>query len=729
MGTNFQIRSGDRVPLASPRFVPLLLACCELGAPGTVYSFEPGDDVVGTLGGGAATLATLHLHATAGCRVEVSPCVPTYPALPSVTKVGGGPSVTVALTSGSPGPLFGYTIVASVLVGGAGGAAQAEIAYDGSSYVETIIIPAEVPAVLRGAVDIKHGASIEALHLDFTSPSADVVTFGVGSLAAAAAGLKALTTSSMSPVTLTASDLLAPGKALLLANPRRLTFTTDAGGTPGDAPATVVITGTRLGVAVSETLNLSQTAGTVTSAKEYDVPTSLAYAAGDGTAASISIGYASAYATPAELAAAFDVLALAAGLAVNARVYEDSAGPIYLELYSTSAGSGVTQTIDAAASTADTLLGFTSGASNLTATGATAKTSLPYTGVDLVWPASSDYEAGTTYTIPLVGPRPSVGSIADAAEVGRDEFSTHSFGFMATAEAPASASAARTILDTLADLGATWLADPDDPIFVDCIVGTALHTASATRATNNTNIAANDAALQAAMASSPASPHGNVAIDDVYIVGSQALHPGTYRVSASIVGAAQRASGAKIAANPGEGLVESAVLVGPDGLTLARNEAKATTKLGKINGPGYWALKSTSGGLAAPKFEVCATRAGATSRLRSPGAVAVALEICRLVHGEVEFYVGQTWETDPASPKAAAVEETDTRADHLRAFLKDYLQPKGDDPNVSAYSVAISANTIADDGVVGVAIPFNPLAEVGTVNVVVTATGATLAAA
>jgi len=110
-------------------------------------------------------------------------------------------------------------------------------------------------------------------------------------LAAGAAGLKAATATSASPVTLTEADLLEAGVALLATYPRRLTFAT-AGGTAADAPADVVITGTDyLDAAQSETLALAQTASTVTSVKAYKTIVSLAYAAGDGTGATIAVGY------------------------------------------------------------------------------------------------------------------------------------------------------------------------------------------------------------------------------------------------------------------------------------------------------------------------------------------------------------------------------------------------------------------------------------------------------
>jgi hypothetical protein len=113
---------------------------------------------------------------------------------------------------------------------------------------------------------------------EFTNPAAG-----------GAAVLKAATATTVAPATVLAAALLAPGLAILAAQPRNLTFTT-AGGTAADAPATAVITGTRNGVAQTETVNLAQTAATATGVKLWSTITSIAYAAADGTGATVSIG-------------------------------------------------------------------------------------------------------------------------------------------------------------------------------------------------------------------------------------------------------------------------------------------------------------------------------------------------------------------------------------------------------------------------------------------------------
>lgn len=111
-------------------------------------------------------------------------------------------------------------------------------------------------------------------------------------LAASTTGLRAATATVASPVTLTSTDLLDAGEALLAVYPRRLSFTT-AGATPSDAPATATITGTNAATGASDTevVNLAQTATTVFSTKAWSAVSQIAYTAGDGTGATIAIGY------------------------------------------------------------------------------------------------------------------------------------------------------------------------------------------------------------------------------------------------------------------------------------------------------------------------------------------------------------------------------------------------------------------------------------------------------
>lgn len=88
-----------------------------------------------------------------------------------------------------------------------------------------------------------------------------------------------------------AADLLAAGLTNLAKQARNITFTT-SGVTPANAPASAVIVGTDAnGLPQTETVTLAQTATIATGVKAFKTVSSITYAASDGTAASISIGY------------------------------------------------------------------------------------------------------------------------------------------------------------------------------------------------------------------------------------------------------------------------------------------------------------------------------------------------------------------------------------------------------------------------------------------------------
>jgi hypothetical protein len=113
--------------------------------------------------------------------------------------------------------------------------------------------------------------------------------------AAAAAGLHAATATTVAPQTLLTADLVSGGVTALAAYPRNVTFTT-AGGTAADAPATAVITGTDIDDnALTETVSLAQTATIASGVKAFKTITSIVYAAGDGTGATIAVGFGSVF--------------------------------------------------------------------------------------------------------------------------------------------------------------------------------------------------------------------------------------------------------------------------------------------------------------------------------------------------------------------------------------------------------------------------------------------------
>ena len=121
-----------------------------------------------------------------------------------------------------------------------------------------------------------------------TYPAADGTgaTVAIGYDAAVISNARATQTV---PVTLTAANGLI--QTDLSKHPRQLVFTT-AGTTPAHAPATALITGVdAAGNVQTETVTLAQTATTATTTKFFAGFSSIAYAAGDGTGATVAIGF------------------------------------------------------------------------------------------------------------------------------------------------------------------------------------------------------------------------------------------------------------------------------------------------------------------------------------------------------------------------------------------------------------------------------------------------------
>lgn len=116
--------------------------------------------------------------------------------------------------------------------------------------------------------------------------------------AADAAGLKAATATTVAPQTILAAALIAGGKTALATYPRNVTFTT-AGGTAADAPATATITGTDIDdAALTEVVNIAQTATIASGVKAFKTITSIVYSAADGTDATVAIGFGAVFGLP-----------------------------------------------------------------------------------------------------------------------------------------------------------------------------------------------------------------------------------------------------------------------------------------------------------------------------------------------------------------------------------------------------------------------------------------------
>lgn len=112
--------------------------------------------------------------------------------------------------------------------------------------------------------------------------------------AAATAGLKAATATTVAPQTVLAAALLSAGLLELSIRPRNVTFT--VAGTAAQSPTSAVITGTDInGDSLSETVAITASAGTYAGVKAFKTITSIVYGAAGGAAATVAIGYGAVF--------------------------------------------------------------------------------------------------------------------------------------------------------------------------------------------------------------------------------------------------------------------------------------------------------------------------------------------------------------------------------------------------------------------------------------------------
>lgn len=140
----------------------------------------------------------------------------------------------------------------------------------------------------------------KALALIFAPLSATAVLDVVDAAAAGAATLKAATATTVAAQTWLPADLIGAGITALASCPRQLQFTT-AGVTPADAPATCIVKGWTLAGYVEETIALAQTATTANSVNYFARIDRIEFAVGDGTGATIALGFTANLGLPAKL--------------------------------------------------------------------------------------------------------------------------------------------------------------------------------------------------------------------------------------------------------------------------------------------------------------------------------------------------------------------------------------------------------------------------------------------
>lgn len=244
----------------------------------------------------------------------------------------------------------------------------------------------------------------------------------------------------------------------------------------------------------------------------------------------------------------------------------------YLQIYSLTDGS--TSTLSFGAGTANTILGLTG---SVTYTGSDSTYAIPNTGMTVTFPSTSDYVVNTYYTWTTTQPRFSVAASTTAMDTLRDWALVNGVSIAHTFLLVDPVDGAETLqfATALSARRAEWYASP---YFRLCnfYMGASLHTASATKATNDTNITSNDAAIMAAMVSH-VDPFVTVCVGDCY----QTSGFGALRRSV-LHWLALFESRERDSADPGAGDLPgfSCISMKDAALTtLARNELTATHKM------------------------------------------------------------------------------------------------------------------------------------------------------
>ena len=227
------------------------------------FAVEEFTNAAGTAAPGAAAL--LDAAATVAAPVTVLAAAMKAPGLAQLVVWPRALSFTTAGTTPADAPA-----TATITGLDQNGAAQTEV-----------VTLAQTGTIAHG---VKYWSNITSVVYPAADGTGATVSIGID-----AAAIKAATATVVTAVTLSASDLVQTG---LATNPRALVFTT-GGTTPAHAPASCLITGKDInGLPISETLLLAQTATTAISVNSYARVTSIAYAPGDGTGATIAITFA-----------------------------------------------------------------------------------------------------------------------------------------------------------------------------------------------------------------------------------------------------------------------------------------------------------------------------------------------------------------------------------------------------------------------------------------------------
>ena len=179
MTVSASLASGDVAPLPAADAIPAFIFPSESGS-GSVYQFDPGDNVYASTGSSDGTEGTYWFLRNAGQSCVVAVCAGTAGTKSAVTHVGTGPTVLAGYTGALTAPLLTTSFQGKILAGGLNGAALLGYCLDGSGdYTQyTATVPAEGPAVQLGTVALTDAiaASLDTLTLIVTVPAALALT-------------------------------------------------------------------------------------------------------------------------------------------------------------------------------------------------------------------------------------------------------------------------------------------------------------------------------------------------------------------------------------------------------------------------------------------------------------------------------------------------------------------------------------------------------------------------
>lgn len=616
MSISFRIQAGQGAATPSAANTVARLGVCANADPAnTIYQFDPGQDVLPALRGGPLAVDAAYASTWGGAaQVAVKVPATTPGAISAVTKPGGdtSPTPTVvgsAFDSVANSPYDAFDVRLRYSTGGAPGTAIVDVALDGATYAYTYPMPPALPATLRGTTNLAGGtwdwADLTGTDFAFTPDTA-------------LAALKASTPSSTSIITVLAGagGMLTAGLASLALTPRPVTITT-GGTTPADAPATAVLSALdEHGANFTETITISQVAGTVRSTHRVSVPLSLVYAAGQGTGATLTLGIGGDVAvTFTTVSNEAEALAYFTDPALVARIVQVGDAR-YMEISGLVLGTSGTL-VSLGGSAAD-VLGFDLS----TATGINSTLTIPGTGLAITFPVTSPYEARRVHSFATSAPTHSKADF-DAALAALNADLAIDFGLVELVQEPADATAlAAYVADTDAT-GAAWEAQ-ESKRFVHFLVPAPS--------------GATDLVVRNALTSQQ-SRYTTSTARWIYQDAVRGLPSGSFPRSA-VRPLATRCAAVSMSEDPGFagfGPLPGCSMRGPDGVTKAPDESTATVKLGTSRGPGYTVIKGKAeNGKLLPYFVRGVTRAGQSSLFVDLGVTRMVARAGAIIYASLQ---------------------------------------------------------------------------------------------